>query len=174
MAILTKAAILAAIEAGEIEVDPFDPALINPNSLDVRLAPDVEWFNRGHGNEFDMKDRKWTGIPFRGEIGKDGLLFTPGTLLLAHTIERTFTPKHAPILFGKSSLSRMGLQVHSTGGYSETGFDGQWTLALSCVVPVVLRAGLPIAQISFNTIEGEPTAYAGRYQNSVGVQSAKA
>jgi dCTP deaminase len=177
MAILTKAAILEAVEAGDITIDPFDPAKLNPNSVDVTLGPELLVYDAANGY-FDMTDRRFhpaAGGARPTPLRIDGdFVLRPGLLCIAHTVERTYTPKHVPKIEGKSSIGRMGLFVHVTAGYGDTSFDGQWTLELVATVPIVLRAGLPIAQVSFHTIEGEPTAYSGRYQGSRGVVAARA
>lgn len=175
MAILTKAAILDAVERREIEIDPFDPALLNPASYDVRLGPELVVYDHRRG-VFDMKGRAWDGHP-PARVNLDelpaGYVLYPGRLAIAHTVERTISQSHVTEVWGKSSIGRMGLTVHQTAGYAEPGFDGQWVLELVASVPIVLRPGLPIAQVVFHTVEGEVELYSGRYVGSRGAVPAR-
>jgi dCTP deaminase len=54
-------------------------------------------------------------------------------------------------LEGKSSLGRLGLLIHSTAGFIDSGFVGNITLELSNVanLPITIYHGMPIGQISF-------------------------
>ena len=56
---------------------------------------------------------------------------------------------------GKSSLGRLGLIVHATAGFCDPGWKGTLTLELANLtrVPILLRPGLPIAQLSFMTLD---------------------
>jgi dCTP deaminase len=58
---------------------------------------------------------------------------------------------------GKSTLARKGLAIHSTAGFVDPGFHGTLTLELSNVGawPIVLEAGMPIAQLSFDYVDGK-------------------
>ena len=64
-------------------------------------------------------------------------------------VSRSFIPTH------NSSLGRLGLIVHATAGFVDPGFRGSLTLEITNFnsVPIVLRPGLPIAQISFMTLD---------------------
>lgn len=85
---------------------------------------------------------------------KEAVNFTisPGEFILASTNE-VFDIPHDIVarVEGKSSLGRYGLLVHSTAGYVDPGFSGSITLELANVgkYPIVLTAGMPIAQVSF-------------------------
>jgi dCTP deaminase len=67
------------------------------------------------------------------------------------------------VLDGKSSLGRLGVSVHATAGFGDPGFDGQWTLEVTCVLPVRLYAGMRVAQVRFHAVQGEVQQYAGNY-----------
>ena len=79
-------------------------------------------------------------------------------------------------LEGKSSLGRLGLQVHSTAGFVDPGFDGHVTLELANVanLPITLYPGMKIGQISFLDLDGpaeRPYGAGGlgsKYQGQVG------
>ena len=67
----------------------------------------------------------------------------------AFLITRTFLPTH------NSSLGRLGLIVHATAGFCDPGWKGNLTLELNNLmrVPIELKPGLPIAQLSFMTLD---------------------
>ena len=54
-----------------------------------------------------------------------------------------------------SSIGRLGLVVHATAGFVDPGFKGTLTLEIANFnsVPIVLRPGLPICQLSFMTLD---------------------
>jgi hypothetical protein len=64
-------------------------------------------------------------------------------------ITRSFIPTH------NSSLGRLGLIVHATAGFVDPGFKGTLTLEITNLtrVPILLRPNLPIAQLSFMTLD---------------------
>ena len=72
--------------------------------------------------------------------------------------------RHVPVLDGKSSLARLFVSVHATAGYGDAGFDGQYTLEVTVTHPIVVFAGMRIAQIRFHTMHGEVgKLYSGNY-----------
>jgi hypothetical protein len=64
-------------------------------------------------------------------------------------VSRSFIPTH------NSSLGRLGLIVHATAGFCDPGWQGTLTLELNNLtrVPIKLTPGLPIAQLSFMTLD---------------------
>jgi dCTP deaminase len=72
--------------------------------------------------------------------------------VLGQTLERVKLPSDLVArLEGKSSLGRLGLVIHSTAGFVDSGFSGNLTLELSNVanLPITIYRGMPIGQISF-------------------------
>ena len=95
----------------------------------------------------------------------------PGRIYLAQTMEYTKTDGLVPMLEGRSSVGRLGINIHATAGFGDVGFHGRWTLELSCVQPVRIYAGMEICQIYYHTIMGEIIKrYTGKYQESDGVR----
>ncbi len=157
--ILTGSQIFAAIQANEIIIDPFDPAQLNPNSYDLRLAPDVLVYR---DEELDAAEPMAVD---QFSIGDRGLLLEPGKLYLMRTVEVTGTRKYVPGIEGRSSIGRLGICIHATAGFGDVGFHGTWTLEVSCIQPVRIYAGMRICQVFF-TACGEPQEediYAGKY-----------
>lgn len=171
--ILSGNRILKEIEAGNILIDPFDIKRMNPNSYNVRLAEDLLTYDH---SVLDMKREE----PYTIErIPDSGKLLIPGKIYLARTIEHSFTRGFVPMLEGRSSVGRLGLFVHATAGFGDNGFDGYWTLELSCVQPIIIYSGVEIAQLYYcelSDIDGDgelgiPVEYSsGKYQKNTGVQ----
>lgn len=135
--ILPDHAIIAEVDNGRLVIDPWDPALVQPASVDVLL-----------GDTFIDQDIPGTG--------KFPLLLYPGRFILASTVEYFEIPDDlVGRLEGKSSLGRLGLSIHATAGFVDPGFRGQLTLELSNVSsrPIQLTAGMKIAQMSFHRLE---------------------
>ena len=158
MSILTDRDILQAIGDGSIDITPFDPSRLGPNSYDVTLAPELRTYkltdNQGYRCALDCrKDNPTEVYP----IPTYGIRLLPGVLYLGSTVEWTRSDAHAPKLNGKSSLGRLGLSVHVTAGEGDVGFAGTWTLELTVVHPLVVYAGMPVAQLLWSTITSPPS-----------------
>jgi dCTP deaminase len=91
------------------------------------------------------------------EIAEDGeFVIHPGEFVLGRTDERVEVPDDIVCrIEGKSSIGRLGLVVHATAGFVDPGFVGTLTLEITNFnsVPIVLRPGLPICQLSFMTLD---------------------
>jgi dCTP deaminase len=79
----------------------------------------------------------------------------PGTLYLGVTLEYTETHAHVPFLEGKSSMGRLGIDIHATAGKGDVGFCNHWTLEISCIQPVRIYAGMPVGQLIYFVVDGE-------------------
>lgn len=156
---------IAARIGKEIEITPFDPAQLNPNSYNLSLADELLVYD---DHVLDMKkENKATRI----EIPPEGYLLEPHRLYLGRTAEYTRTRGLVPMLEGRSSVGRLGLFIHVTAGFGDVGFAGYWTLEMFCVQPIRIYAGVEICQIYYHLIEGEYEEYrSGKYQNNVGIQ----
>lgn len=106
-------------------------------------------------------------------IPVSGLALCPGVLYLASTREYTETEGFVPVLYGKSTLGRLGLTVHQTAGFGDNGFRGHWTLELHAIHPVIVYAGMKIGQICYEPLHGDASRlYNGRYQDQLEVTPA--
>lgn len=147
--ILSDLKILEAIDSGDIVIDPFKRECLGTNSYDVHLGATLAvYVNR----ELDAKKHN---LIREIEIGENGYLLEPGTLYLGVTEEYTETHKAVPFLEGKSSVGRLGIDIHATAGKGDVGFCNTWTLEISCVQPVRVYAGMPIGQLIYFAVEGE-------------------
>jgi dCTP deaminase len=157
--ILTGPEIRRQVELGNIEIDPYVPEHVNPASVDLTLGDEVAAYET---NSF-LDSRLEYGVQ-RWKISDDGsITLMPGQLYLMHTVERVRATRFVPIIDGKSSLGRLGVSIHQTAGYGDPGFDGQYTLEVTCVLPVRLYAGMRVAQIRFHAVQGEVQEYEGNY-----------
>jgi dCTP deaminase len=76
-------------------------------------------------------------------------------LYLGVTEEYTESHKHVPFLEGKSSVGRLGIDIHATAGKGDVGFCNTWTLEISVKQPVKIYSGMPIGQLIFFEVSGE-------------------
>jgi len=171
--ILGAGEIKKRIQAGSIEISPFDSAKLNPNSYDLSLDGKLMILECGDDGAVDIKKPpKYKEIV----IGDDGIVLEKDKVYLASTIEYTKTKCCVPIIFGKSSLSRLGLAIHCTGGFGDIGFEGNWTLSLKPSVNTRVYAGIKICQIVYFDVAlgGESRLYdSKKYQDSKGVVTSK-
>jgi dCTP deaminase len=143
--------IRAAIDAGELGIDPFDPELIQPSSVDVRMDRFFRVFNNSKYTHIDPKLQQ-DELTSLVEVQEDEpFVLHPGEFILGSTLEKfTLPPNLAGRLEGKSSLGRLGLLTHSTAGFIDPGFSGYITLELSNVanLPITLWPGMKVGQLA--------------------------
>ncbi len=158
--ILTDLQILKEIEKGNIVIDPFNPTDLGTNSYDVHLGKVMAVYEE---YELDAKSHN----PIKEiEIPEKGYLLQPGTLYLGVTEEYTETHNTVPFLEGKSSVGRLGIDIHATAGKGDVGFCNTWTLEISCVQPVRIYAGMPIGQLIYFKVDGEIKNYYNKKKNA--------
>ena len=148
--ILTDHTITAEMNKGNIVIEPFNPANLGTNSIDLTLSNTLVLYTES------VLDTKKKNLSVPVIIPPEGIILQPGIIYLASTVEYTETLRHVPVIQGKSSLGRLGLFVHVTAGFGDVGFGGHWTLELVCVQPVRIYAGMKIAQIVYNDITEMP------------------
>ncbi|MDX1685733.1 MAG: dCTP deaminase [Saprospiraceae bacterium] len=158
--ILTDKQILKAIEEGEIVIDPWRPQNLGTNSYDVHLGPHLAIY------EDNVLDARKHNKVKHFDIGPDGHVLEPGTLYLGVTEEYTETHNSVPFLEGKSSVGRLGIDIHATAGKGDVGFCNTWTLEISCVQPVRVYAGMPIGQLIYFKIDGLIENYYNKKKNA--------
>jgi dCTP deaminase len=150
--ILSDVDIRKEIESGRIVIDPFDPASIQPSSVDLHDDDRFRVFANSRYPYIDVK-KEMPGLTEVVEVAEvDPFILHPGEIVLGSTLERVAIPDDLVArLEGKSSLGRLGLLIHSTAGYVDPGWDGYLTLELSNVanLPITIYAGMKIGQISF-------------------------
>ena len=150
--VLSDSAIRRLVEAGRIGIEPYDPALMQPSSLDVRVDRLFRVFRNSRYPYIDVKAEQ-EGLTELVEVeDTEPFILHPGEFVLGSTLERVTLPDDLVArLEGKSSLGRLGLLIHSTAGFIDPGFDGHVTLELSNVanLPITIYPGMKIGQLSF-------------------------
>lgn len=156
MSILVDHEIRREIAEGKLILEPYDDALIQPNSYDVRLASSFSWHEKGEYQK-NIIDPYQSDSILEGlvHVVDESIVIEPGFFVLGATLERICLPKNiVGQLTGKSSLARLGIMVHVTAGFIDAGFShppAQITLEIVNVGnrPVRLHAGMSIAQMVF-------------------------
>lgn len=147
--ILSDRKIREEIRRGRIVIRPFRPDCLGSNSYDVHLGPYLAIYRDGA-----LDARKANPIE-EFKIPPEGFVLVPGQLYLGVTQEYTETHSAVPFLEGKSSVGRLGIDIHSTAGKGDVGFCNYWTLEMSVKLPVRVYAGMPIGQLIYFEISGE-------------------
>ena len=175
--LLSDRDIRSEIQSGRVAVEPFDEAMIQPSSVDVRLD---KFFRVFENHKYSVIDPSIEQAELTREfIAEDDEAFIlhPGEFVLASTYEIITLPDDiAGRLEGKSSLGRLGLLTHSTAGFIDPGFSGHITLELSNVanLPVKLYPGMKIGQLCLIKLSSPAehpygsAIYASRYQGQRG------
>ena len=127
---------------------------------------------------FEDNSHRMIEVPFKASPvdGKRMVRLEPGQFALAATSERVrFGPKVAGRLEGKSSLARLGFMPHAAAGFFDPGFEGWPTLELVnfAPMPIILRPGMPIAQMSFFAMVSIPQKLYGEDGSKYQQQSAE-
>jgi len=150
--VLSDSAIRRLVDAGRIGIEPYDPTLMQPSSLDVRVDRLFRVFRNSRYPYIDVKEEQ-EGLTELVEVADtEPFILHPGEFVLGSTLERVTLPDDLVArLEGKSSLGRLGLLIHSTAGFIDPGFDGHVTLELSNVanLPITIYPGMKIGQLSF-------------------------
>jgi dCTP deaminase len=154
--VLSDGTIRRLVDAGEIVISPWDPLMVQPASVDLKLGTSFRVFHNHKIQVIDLADPP-KGLTEPVEVEPDDLfVIHPNEFVLGRTEERVEMPANLVArIEGKSSLGRLGLIVHATAGFVDPGFQGSLTLEITNFnsVPIVLRPGLPIAQLSFMTLD---------------------
>jgi len=193
--ILTGAEIKNQITKGTIVINPFDPACVNSNSVDLHLGDELRMYSGDIVNEGNRKIAL-TSDAFGGRLAgvidskrppvtkvvplilhpvtrEDCWILRPATLYLGVTREYTESWGLIPYLDGRSSTGRLGIFTHVTAGRGDNGFCGRWTLEIVVVEPTIIYPGQRLVQITYFESRGDQTFYgstnnrSGRYQHQM-------
>jgi dCTP deaminase len=154
--VLSDGTILQYVQEGRIKVDPWDPKMVQPASIDLRLGDSFRVFHNHRATAIDLRDPPSNLTEEVVMPEGDAFVIHPGEFCLGRTLEWVQIPNDIVArIEGKSSLGRLGLIVHATAGFCDPGFEGTLTLELNNLtrVPIRLYPGLPIAQLSFMTLD---------------------
>lgn len=161
--ILTGPKIWQARNDGDLVIEPFDQADLNPNSYNFHLGDRLLELTRWEG---DRADAHATSVCPAASNG--GFLLNPGRLYLATTHEVIGSRRYVITLLGRSSIGRLGLFLNVTADLGHAGSVSQWTLELKVVQPLKIFPRMPIGQVAFWNQTGPPSPYEGRYHQDLG------
>jgi dCTP deaminase len=180
--LLSDKDIRAAITSGRIALDPYDPAMVQPSSVDVRIDRYFRVFENHRYPHIDPSIEQAELTRLVEPDGDEPFILHPGEFVLGSTYEVVSLPDDVSArLEGKSSLGRLGLLTHSTAGFIDAGFSGHVTLELSNVatLPIKLWPGMKIGQLCFFRLTSPAEAPYGsgaegsRYQGQRGPTPSK-
>lgn len=168
--ILADYQIVALCQSGM--VTPFDPALVNPASLDVRLG--------GTLLIESAQSPEMVPYPLHHHSEAEPYWLQPGQFVLAETVETFHLPPTVAAQFMlKSSRAREGLE-HLMAGYCDPGWSGSvLTLELHNsrqLHPVALWPGMKIGQMVLHRMDAIPLRdyrETGRYNGDATVMASK-
>ena len=175
--LLSDRDITAQLDQGRIGLDPYDPALTQPSSIDVRLDKYFRLFDNHKYPHIDPAEDQPELTRLVETDPDEAFVLHPGEFVLGSTLEVVSLPDDlAARLEGKSSLGRLGLLTHSTAGFVDPGFSGSITLELSNVanLPITLWPGMKIGQLCLFTLSSPSehpygsSVYGSRYQDQRG------
>lgn len=147
--ILSDSEILEEIRRGNIVIEPFRIECLGSNSYDVHLGKILAVYTD------TILDARIPPTVEYIEIPPEGFVLQPNELYLGVTEEYTETHRHVPFLEGKSSVGRLGIDIHATAGKGDVGYCNTWTLEISVKKPVRVYAGMPIGQLIYFEVKGE-------------------
>jgi dCTP deaminase len=154
--VLSDGTIRRLVEEQRIRIEPWDPAMVQPASVDLKLGTSFRVFHNHRLPAIDLAEPP-TGVTEHVQIeDSSSFVIHPGEFVLGSTVEWVELPNDIVArIEGKSSLGRLGLIVHATAGFVDPGFSGTLTLEITNLtrVPIVLWPGKPIAQLSFMALD---------------------
>ncbi|HEX5568986.1 MAG TPA: dCTP deaminase [Streptomyces sp.] len=175
--LLSDKDIRAEIDLGRVRIDPYDPEMVQPASIDVRLDRYFRVFENHRYPHIDPSVEQPDLTRMVEPEGEEPFILHPGEFVLASTYEVVTLPQDiSSRLEGKSSLGRLGLLTHSTAGFIDPGFSGHVTLELSnmATLPITLWPGMKIGQLCMFRLTSPAehpygsARYGSRYQGQRG------
>ncbi len=175
--LLSDRDIRAEIDAGRVVLDPWDPRMLQPSSIDVRMDKYFRLFDNHKYPYIDPAEEQPDLTRLVEVAPGEPFILHPGEFVLGSTYEVVTLPDDiAARLEGKSSLGRLGLLTHSTAGFIDPGFSGHVTLELANVanLPIKLWPGMKIGQLCFFGLSSPAehpygsAKYGSRYQGQRG------
>ncbi|MEJ2579719.1 MAG: dCTP deaminase, partial [Kineosporiaceae bacterium] len=148
--LLSDRDIRAELDTERVVLEPYEPSMVQPSSVDVRIDRFFRLFDNHKYPVIDPAEEQPELTRLVEVTSGEAFVLHPGEFVLASTYEVVTLPDDiAARLEGKSSLGRLGLLTHSTAGFIDPGFSGHVTLELSNVatLPIKLWPGMKIGQL---------------------------
>ncbi|MEX2599349.1 MAG: dCTP deaminase [Dehalococcoidia bacterium] len=159
MATLAGWQIQELVESGALLIDPFEPALVEPASYDLRvgskiLVSPIGPRNLGEVIELDSQNASYP--------------IQTGQMVAVLSKEKLAIPMDICVRFGiRSEFARKG--IHAFGGVQmDPGWRGRLTMSIQNVgpEPVLITRNTPFFTLEFQRLEAAARApYAGEYQD---------
>lgn len=173
MTVLSDRSIRIQVDTDRLGIDPFDPKVVGPASYDIRLGETLlQWAPSDAtqpGDTLVDPERDQSGLWKVCTLGRGGRwLLYPHSFYLGVSLETLVIPDDLLCqLHGRSSLGRLGIQIHTTAGLVDPGWMGRLTLEITVQAgPTWLRPGQPIGQLTFSRLtSAAERPYEGRYQS---------
>jgi dCTP deaminase len=172
--ILSDRDIRKQIDAGRLVIEPFDPNMIQPSSVDLRVDRTFRIFANTRYPYIDVRQPMEDLTEVVEVKDEEAFILHPGEFVLGSTLERVTLPDDLVArIEGKSSLGRLGLLIHSTAGFVDAGWSGHLTLELSNVanLPITIYPGMKIGQLCLFEMTSpaeRPYGDRGKYQGQRG------
>jgi len=154
--VLSDGTIRRLVAEGHMLIDPWDPAMLQPARIDVKLGRSFRVFHNHRATAIDLADPPRNLTEHVEVAAGDSFVIHPGEFVLGRTEEWVELPDDIVCrIEGKSSIGRLGLIVHATAGFVDPGFQGTLTLEITNLarVPIVLWPGQAVAQLSFMALD---------------------
>ncbi|MGC9221386.1 MAG: dCTP deaminase [Solirubrobacteraceae bacterium] len=154
--VLSDGTIVEMVKTGRIVLEPWEPRMVQPASVDLRLGDSFRVFHNYRATAIDLRDPPANLTEEVSVAPGEPFVIHPGEFCLGRTLEWVRIPADIVArIEGKSSVGRLGLIVHATAGFCDPGFEGTLTLELNNLtrLPIRLYPGLPIAQLSFMALD---------------------
>ncbi|HCJ11807.1 MAG: hypothetical protein A2Y14_04180 [Verrucomicrobia bacterium GWF2_51_19] len=157
--ILTGSEIEKEVRRGRIDLSPFMPENVNPNSYNYHLSNTLLEIQ-------DVPvDPKEPSRFKKIQLTQEGYLLLPNRLYLGSTCERIGSNYFVISLIGRSSMGRLGLFLQITADLGQLGPSHCWTLELKVVQPLIIYPRMKIGQVSFWDVVGKRSdLYKGIYR----------
>jgi dCTP deaminase len=165
--ILARQDILKAISDGDIFVKPFNPDNVSVNSIDLTLNNKLLVYN---DPVLSVREKNATS---EITIPESGYILQPNQLYIASVNEFTNANGYVGVVYGKSSLGRLGLFAHICAGYVDNGYAGNITLELAVIKPLKVFPNMKVCQIAYYETTNSKDLYSGKYMGDTTPQASK-
>ena len=143
--VLSDGTIPRLVEEGRIRIDPWDPGLVQPASVDLRLGDSFRVFHNHRASAIDLRHPPENLTEEVVVPEGESFVIHPGEFCLGRTLEWVELPDDIVArIEGKSSLGRLGLIVHATAGFCDPGLEGHADAGAQQPHPRADQAATPV------------------------------